>query len=88
MNIDDAGHKHGLSSPEYRNAARRADGLLSHYLPAWLDAGYQVLVTADHGMNDDRSHGGTLADEREVLLFGVGEGVSLAVAPHRQRAHC
>ncbi len=27
MNIDDAGHKHGLATPQYRNAARRADGL-------------------------------------------------------------
>ena len=65
MNIDDAGHRFGLSSPQYRNAARRADGSLSRYLPEWLAAGYQVLVTADHGMNDDRSHGGVLPEERQ-----------------------
>ena len=88
MNIDDAGHRHGLSSPEYRNAARRADGLLSHYLPAWLDAGYQVLVTADHGMNDDRSHGGTLAEEREVPLFVFGAGFSLGEATPLQVELC
>lgn len=66
MNIDDAGHRHGLASPAYRNAARRADALLSEYLHQWLAAGYQVAITADHGMNEDRSHGGILEEEREV----------------------
>ena len=46
MNIDDAGHKHGLDSTQYRNSARVADILLADYLQGWLDAGYQVLVTA------------------------------------------
>ena len=58
MNIDDAGHKHGLDSSQYRNSARSADIILADYLQGWLDAGYQVLVTADHGMNNDRSHNG------------------------------
>ena len=34
MNIDDAGHRFGLSSPQYRNAARHADGSLSRYRPS------------------------------------------------------
>ena len=77
MNIDDAGHRHGLDTPQYRNAARRAGILLSNYLDAWLDAGYQVAVTSDHGMNDDRTHGGVLLEEREVPLFVFGDGFSL-----------
>ncbi len=77
MNIDDAGHRHGLDSAEYRNAARRADILLAEYLQRWLDDGYQVLVTADHGMNRDRSHNGLLAEEREVPLFVLGSAFSL-----------
>ncbi|MED5607973.1 alkaline phosphatase family protein [Pseudomonas sp. JH-2] len=77
MNIDDAGHRHGLNSAQYRNAARQADVLLSEYLHQWLAAGYQVMVTADHGMNDDRSHGGILPEEREVPLFVFGEAFSL-----------
>ncbi|MDF7659956.1 alkaline phosphatase family protein [Erwiniaceae bacterium L1_54_6] len=76
MNIDDAGHKHSLSSPQYRNRARMADGYLSHWMPGWLAAGYQVIVTADHGMNDDRSHGGILPEETHVPLFVFGEGFS------------
>jgi predicted AlkP superfamily pyrophosphatase or phosphodiesterase len=77
MNIDDAGHKHGLDSAQYRNSARGADVILADYLQAWLDAGYQVLVTADHGMNQDRSHNGLLAEEREVPLFVIGDAFSL-----------
>ncbi|MBD1586900.1 alkaline phosphatase family protein [Pseudomonas typographi] len=77
MNIDDAGHQHGLDSPQYRNAARRADMLLADYLAGWLAAGYQVLVTADHGMNNDRSHNGLLSEERHVPLFVLGAGFSL-----------
>ena len=77
MNIDDAGHKHGLDSAQYRNSARGADVLLADYLQGWLDAGYQVLVTADHGMNNDRSHNGLLVEEREVPLFVLGSAFSL-----------
>lgn len=77
MNIDDAGHKHGLDTPQYRNNARVADIILAEYLQRWLDAGYQVLVTADHGMNNDRSHNGLLTEEREVPLFVLGDAFSL-----------
>lgn len=76
MNIDDAGHREGLNSARYRNTTRHADTALSHHLPGWIEAGYQVLITADHGMNDDRSHGGILPEEREVPLFVLGEGFS------------
>lgn len=77
MNIDDAGHKHGLDTPQYRNSARVADIILAEYLQRWLDAGYQVLVAADHGMNNDRSHNGLLTEEREVPLFVLGDAFSL-----------
>jgi predicted AlkP superfamily pyrophosphatase or phosphodiesterase len=76
MNIDDAGHKFGLDSAQYRNSARKADLLLAEYLQRWLDAGYQILVTADHGMNNDRSHNGLLPEEREVPLFVLGDAFS------------
>lgn len=89
MNIDDAGHRHGLDSSQYRNAARRADILLAEHLQRWVDDGYQVLVTADHGMNNDRSHNGLLPEEREVPLFVLGSAFSLdASAQPRQTELC
>jgi predicted AlkP superfamily pyrophosphatase or phosphodiesterase len=72
MNTDDAGHHHGVDSPQYRNAARRMDAQLARYVPGWLEAGHQVIVTADHGMNRDHSHGGLLEEERQVPLWIAG----------------
>lgn len=77
MNVDDAGHRAGGRSADYRNAARRIDTLLAHYLTDWLADGYQVLVTSDHGMNDDCSHGGMLDEERLVPLYVFGDRFSL-----------
>lgn len=72
MNIDDLGHKFGLDSKQYRNGARMADILLSNHIDTWLANGYQILITSDHGMNNDLSHGGILPEEREVPLFVIG----------------
>ncbi|MBB1486143.1 alkaline phosphatase family protein [Oceanospirillum sediminis] len=89
MNIDDAGHKAGLDSTLYRNTARFCDIALSDHLPKWIEEGYQILVTSDHGMNNDRSHNGMLSEEREVPLFVIGERFSLAAECHvRQTELC
>ena len=82
MGIDDAGHRHGGASKEYRAAARHADELLARHMPAWLGDGCAVIVTSDHGMGDDGSHGGPGPDETLVpfWLFGAGrspEGIAL-----------
>ena len=73
MGVDDAGHKFGLDSRQYRNQARRMDSLLADLLPQWLAEGYQVVITSDHGMNNDLSHGGTLPEERTVPLWLFGD---------------
>ena len=50
-----------------------------------IDAGYQILVTADHGMNADRSHNGLLPEEREVPLIVLGDAFSLDPAARPQQ---
>lgn len=75
MNIDDDGHKFTADSKEYRNRAIAVDILLASVLPHWMDAGYQIMITADHGMNDDGQHGGTTAADRDVPLFLISEKV-------------
>lgn len=76
MSIDEAGHLSGLDSAHYRNTTRRSDKDLSEYLPIWIEAGYQIIITADHGMNTDKSHGGSLAEERDIPLYVIGSRFS------------
>jgi len=42
-------------------------------LPQWIEEGYNILITADHGMNTDGHHGGTGEDERDVGLIAIGD---------------
>ncbi|MFC0216593.1 alkaline phosphatase family protein [Paenibacillus chartarius] len=72
MGIDDAGHRYGADSKEYRGKAIMADALLANLAPGWLELGYRVIVTSDHGMNADGQHGGTGVEEREVPLYIMG----------------
>lgn len=88
MNIDDAGHQFGIDSAGYRNSARAADVILSDFLPQWIEKGYQILVTSDHGMNSDKSHGGTLPEEREVPLYVFGSAFSHTETNIKQTEIC
>lgn len=92
MGMDYLGETHGADSPQYRNNAIFQDMTLAHLIPGWLGLGYHVLVTADHGINNDHLHGGTLPDVRHVPLYvippdGQGRGDTrrqvpqLAIAP-------
>lgn len=76
MNVDDAGHQAGLNSAEYRNRVRRTDMILSVFVPQWISDGYQIVITSDHGMNDDHTHGGMLDCERDVPLWVIGDAFS------------
>lgn len=88
MNVDDIGHKYGLDSAEYRNSARHVDIILSDFLPQWINLGYQILITSDHGMNNDKSHGGTLKEEREVPLYLIGDRFSHQANAIKQTELC
>lgn len=88
MNVDDTGHKYGGSSSQYRNKARKVDIYLSRYLNTWIELGYQVIITADHGMNDDMSHGGVLKSEREVPFYVFGERFSFDECQIKQTEIC
>jgi predicted AlkP superfamily pyrophosphatase or phosphodiesterase len=81
MGMDYLGETYGADSPEYRNNAIFQDMALANLIPGWLERGYTVLVTADHGINNDKLHGGTLPDVRHVPLYwiptdGLGRGDS------------
>lgn len=92
MNIDDAGHKHGGSGKETAFCALKLDTALAGLIPAWLDDGYELLITSDHGMDEDGLHGGNTDALRRLPLYVSSGRVShhgngadrlpqLAVAP-------
>ncbi len=91
MGMDYYGEIFGSDSSEYRNQAIRQDGMLAVLIPEWLERGYDILVTADHGMNKDKAHGGTTPDVREIPLYliqknGAGQGNARQVLSQLQIA--
>lgn len=75
MGMDYMGEKYGADSAEYRNQAIYQDMYLSALIAEWLQLGYNVLVTGDHGINEDRLHGGTTPGVREVPLYLMRPGI-------------
>jgi predicted AlkP superfamily pyrophosphatase or phosphodiesterase len=71
MGMDYQGETYGADSRQYRNQAIIQDMMLATLIAEWLERGYSVLVTGDHGMNADHLHGGTTPDVREVPLYLV-----------------
>ncbi len=69
MGMDNMGENFGSNSAEYRNHAIRQDAWLATYLAEWVERGYDILVSGDHGINPDKAHGGTTPDVREVPLY-------------------
>jgi predicted AlkP superfamily pyrophosphatase or phosphodiesterase len=74
MNVDDDGHKFTADSKQYRNRVLAVDSLLSMCIPEWISLGYDVIVTADHGMTADGNHGGNTKEDRHVPLFVIQIG--------------
>ncbi|WP_411677367.1 alkaline phosphatase family protein [Caproicibacter sp.] len=73
MNTDFIGHRYGGKSEEYIKAVANIDNILSTFLPGWIADGFDIIVTADHGMSERKLHGGNSADEREVPMYVLGE---------------
>jgi predicted AlkP superfamily pyrophosphatase or phosphodiesterase len=70
---DTLGHLYTSDSPEYRRQAWTSDNALARVMPNWLDLGYQIFVTADHGMNTDGQHGGNESLTRDVAFYYFGQ---------------
>lgn len=75
MGIDFWGHRKGAGSPEYESAIANADSILSPLMEVWRKEGYQVVITADHGMNVLGNHGGTDTAQRDVPLYIFSDAV-------------
>lgn len=75
MGMDFNGETYGADSSQYRNHATHQDLWLAPKIAEWMAGGYTLLVTGDHGISADHSHGGTTPDVREVPLYLVRPGL-------------
>ncbi|WP_327321167.1 alkaline phosphatase family protein [Streptomyces sp. NBC_01210] len=80
---DFQGH-HG--SPEtYRDAIERVDGYIGELLDAIDDRedaeSWTVIVTTDHGQEDDGGHGGCTIGERSQFVLARGPGIAEGAEP-------
>lgn len=65
---DEIGHSKGIGK-EYKVAINAIDGILGACVPRWLSMGYDIVLTADHGMDDNQNHGGSKCDEMLIPLY-------------------
>ncbi|MGB0845825.1 MAG: alkaline phosphatase family protein [Thiolinea sp.] len=70
--VDSIGHAYGGTSREYHRQIYQVDTALSRTIPLWRDLGYEIMITADHGINEEAHHGGTEAIVREVPFYYIG----------------
>jgi predicted AlkP superfamily pyrophosphatase or phosphodiesterase len=76
--LDSMGHRFGHDCQEMDHALFAMDAQLAAFLPLWRAAGYEVIVTADHGQSQRGHHGGHGEDQQDFALyyFGDAEGPS------------
>lgn len=70
--LDCMGHRFFHASQEMDHACHVMDEMLAPFIPKWRAAGYEVIVTADHGQDDRGHHGGRSALQQETALYYFG----------------
>lgn len=78
--VDSVGHACGGRSREYFQQIYRVDTALGRTVPAWLNAGYSIMVTADHGINEDGHHGGSEPLVRDIPFYYIGRSSRVQAA--------
>lgn len=74
--LDSMGHRFHHECTEMDKACFVMDEMLAPFIPRWRNAGYEVIVTADHGQDARGHHGGRdpLQQETALYYFGTAEG--------------
>ncbi|MFN3550104.1 MAG: alkaline phosphatase family protein [Mesorhizobium sp.] len=72
--LDSMGHRFGHDNTPMDHACAVADAMLAAFLPKWRAAGYEVMVTADHGQTDRGHHGGREDLQQDFALYYFGDG--------------
>lgn len=74
--LDSMGHRFFHNCQEMDHACIVMDEMLAPFIHQWRRAGYEIIVTADHGQDDRGHHGGRdpLQQEAALYYFGPAEG--------------
>ena len=75
---DTLGHAHTGLGAGYERQAQKVDAALGQLIPRLIAEGYQILVTADHGMDESGNHGGDADCLRHVPFFAFTEQLRAA----------
>jgi predicted AlkP superfamily pyrophosphatase or phosphodiesterase len=74
--LDSMGHRFHHDCHQMDHACAVMDEMLAPFISKWRAAGYEVIVTADHGQDERGHHGGRsdLQQDAALYYFGAGEG--------------
>jgi len=72
--LDSMGHRFKHECEEMDQACFVLDAQLAPYIQRWREAGFDIIVTADHGQSERGHHGGRGEDQQDTALYYFGEG--------------
>lgn len=72
--LDSMGHRFYHDCEAMDHACFVMDGTLAPFIDRWRQAGYEVIVTADHGQDARGHHGGAGEAQQDFALYYFGEG--------------
>lgn len=74
--LDSMGHRFFHDCEEMDHACYAMDATLAPFIHRWRKAGYEVIVTADHGQDARGHHGGRGEDQQDFAFyyFGAAKG--------------
>ncbi len=71
--LDSIGHRFFHDCAEMDDACYRMDEMLAPFVQRWRAAGYEVIVTADHGQDARGHHGGATDQQRDFAFYYFGD---------------
>lgn len=75
MHLDTVGHRYGSESKEYQEAADFSIQQVAMLCREWNEAGYDIIVTGDHGMDTLGIHGGNEKKQTDVPFYIISDKV-------------
>jgi predicted AlkP superfamily pyrophosphatase or phosphodiesterase len=71
--LDSMGHRFGHDCAEMDQACGLMDAQLAPWISRWRTAGYEVIVTADHGQDGRGHHGGAGGAQQDFAFYYFGD---------------